>query len=34
MTRRLVEWLRRAVRHWLITERNRRRWDRVRRRYD
>jgi len=32
--RRLAAWLRRVVGHWLVVERNRRRWDRVRRRYD
>lgn len=32
--RRLGQWLRRAVGHWLIVERNRRRWDRWRRKYD
>lgn len=36
MTRRLriFRILRDALRHWLITERNRRLWDKWRRRYD
>lgn len=34
MMRRLVEWVRRTVRHWLLVERNRQRWEKLRRRYD
>jgi hypothetical protein len=34
MTRRLVQWFRRTVGHWLVVERNRRRWEKLRRRYD
>jgi len=34
MMRRLVEFVRRAVRHWLVVERNRRQWEKWRRRYD
>jgi hypothetical protein len=34
MTRRLVQWLRRVVGQWLIAQRNRRRWEKLRGRYD